>query len=71
MEKFEFILFFSGNVITGFNAFAVEGVVASLRTRRNCIALGSAALKLYAQRRIMARLREEEREEDESEVDTS
>ena len=56
MEKFV--------AITGFNAFAVEGVVASLRSRRNCIALSSAALKLYAHRRIMARLREEEREEE-------
>ena len=32
--------------------FAVEGVVASLSTARNCIALGSRAVKQHAQRRI-------------------
>ena len=31
-------------------------MVASLRTGRNCIALGSVALKLYAQRCVMSRL---------------
>lgn len=36
-----------------------------MKTGRNCISLGSTALKLYAQRSIMARLVEEEEESDE------
>ena len=39
-------------------------MVASLRTGRNCIALGSGALKLYAQRSIMARLIEDNQGEE-------
>ena len=51
--------------------FTVEGVVASLRTGRNCIAISSAALKLYAQRQVMARLIEEEEEEGDNQEDTN
>jgi hypothetical protein len=37
-------------------------VVAGLRIGRNCIAVGSAALKMYAQRSIASRLVEEDSE---------
>ena len=43
---FRILILYNKNVLTRFNAFAVEGVVASLRTGRNCV--GSTALKLYA-----------------------
>ena len=33
-------------------------MVASLKTDRNCVAVESTALKLYAQRQVMARLTE-------------
>ena len=42
-------------------------MVASLNSGRNCISLGSAALKLYAQRQVMARLIEENQADDENE----
>ena len=47
-------------------------MIGCLKTGRNCIALGSAALKLYAQRRITARLVDDERIKavDEREGDT-
>ena len=48
--------------------FTVEGVVASLKTGRNCIAIGSTALKLYAQRQDMARLIEEEERDNEEDT---
>ena len=45
---------------------AVEGVVASLKAGRNCTALGSATMKLFAQRKVMSRIMEEStRSEDE------
>ena len=45
---------------------AVEGVVASLKAGRNCTALGSATMKLFAQRKVMSRIMEEStRTEDE------
>lgn len=54
--------------------FTVEGVVAALKTGRNCVAVGSTALKLYAQRQVMARLTDggdEEEGEREFEEDTN
>ena len=33
---------------------AVEGVVASLKAGRNCAALGSTTMKLFAQRKVMS-----------------
>ena len=51
---------FQKHFFTRFNALiAVEGMVASLRTGRNCIGLGSTPQKLYAQRKVMDRLIEE------------
>ena len=43
-------------LIITINDYAVEGVVASLKKGRNCIVLGSATMKRFAQRKMMNRI---------------
>ena len=48
---------------------AVEGVVASLKAGRNCAALGSATMKLFAQRKVMSRIMEESKGSEDEQIE--
>lgn len=48
---------------------AVEGVVASLKAGRNCTALGSVTMKLFAQRKVMSRIMEESKRSEDKQIE--